>query len=409
MKDYLNFFTKNKRIVSFGLSLTFFSSFGQTFLISLYVPALIKEFGLTNSSFGMVYGGVTILSSITLAYVGKHIDRRSLRNYTLTAVLLLLISCLVIAFSFNIIVVLIGLWGLRFTGQSWFSHISQASMSKMFERSRGKALSLSVMGYPLGEAIFPVIIAFLIGSIGWRKSMIVNASFIGLILLPFIFFALNKKEFKENPPGNSEEKEKDDFSRRKLFKDFSFYILSFNATILPALVTGLFFYQVQLANEKGWSTDWLAACFIAYAGGRTLSSFLSGKLIDNHSAVNLLPFHLIPFLLGLLALTFFRHPFVAPFYLLLTGISMGINSPLKSSLLAEVYGTKYLGSIRSLLSMIAVIGTAVSPVVFGLLLDRGIGFDFIAGLSATLVLLVILVNFSVNQSLGYQKSSAVMS
>ena len=34
------------RIVISGFLLTFFSSFGQTFLISLYVPGIMKDFGL---------------------------------------------------------------------------------------------------------------------------------------------------------------------------------------------------------------------------------------------------------------------------------------------------------------------------------------------------------------------------
>ncbi len=36
-------------------------------------------------------------------------------------------------------------------------------MSRYYEENRGKALSLSLLGYSIGEAVFPVTIGFVIG------------------------------------------------------------------------------------------------------------------------------------------------------------------------------------------------------------------------------------------------------
>ncbi|MGM0567975.1 MAG: MFS transporter [Elusimicrobiota bacterium] len=370
MIEYLRFLMGNKRLISFGFSMTFFSSFGQTFLISLYVPHLIKEFNLNNSSFGFIYSAATICSSIALIYLGKYIDHKSLRNYTLASAALLIFSCLLTAFSMNIIFIFAGLLGLRLSGQGLFSHISKTSISKKFSKARGKALSLSVLGYSFGEGIFPLVISSLIAILGWRGSMAASSVFIALFLIPFIFFALNKNEFKAQPKLNREKKGKNNFSRKELFREQGFYILALNTVILPALITGLFFYQMTLAAEKGWARGWLPACFLAYAAGRTIFSLLSGKLIDKFTAAKLLPLYLIPFLIGLLALVFASHPLVAPFYLALTGISMGMGSTIKSAIAAEAYGTRNLGSIMSLLAMFMVFGTAVTPVLFGFLLDR---------------------------------------
>lgn len=81
--DYLRFFLGNKRLISFGFILTFFSSFGQTFLLSLYVPKILNEFELTNSFFGGLYAFATVGSSLILVYVGKLIDRTNLKTYTI--------------------------------------------------------------------------------------------------------------------------------------------------------------------------------------------------------------------------------------------------------------------------------------------------------------------------------------
>ena len=49
---------------------------------------------------------------------------------------------------------------------------------------------------------------------------------------------------------------------------------------------------------------------------------------------------------------------------------------------AEVYGTRHLGAIRSMATAIMVFGTAVSPVLFGRLLDLGVSIEAIAWMGA---------------------------
>jgi hypothetical protein len=77
---YLRFFLTHPRVLSFGVLLTLFSSFGQTFLISIFVPRLLIEFRLNTAQFGAIYAGATLASAASLpllrASVGSgHIAR----------------------------------------------------------------------------------------------------------------------------------------------------------------------------------------------------------------------------------------------------------------------------------------------------------------------------------------------
>lgn len=393
--DYVRFFLNNKRLISFGFFLTFFSSFGQTFLISLYVPDIITSFQLNNSSFGVLYGAATIISSLTLAYVGKFVDYWNLRSYSVSAVVLLIASCLLISFSFNLLVLFIGFWGLRLAGQGLLSHISSTSISKFFTETRGKALSLSVLGYSIGEGFFSIAVGALIGVIGWRNSMLLNAAFIGLILLPFIVIALNKQEFRSPSRDVPRGQGTPDFSRSQLLRDKGFYVVALNSFILPFIITGLFFYQRALADEKGWSVALISVSFVGYAAGRTIFSLISGRLVDRYSALSLFPFYLIPFIAGLLALTMSNAPVIAPLYLALTGVSMGLGSTIKAAVLAELYGTGNLGSVKSLFATLMVSSTAISPALFGFLLDHGLGFRGIVIISICLASIASGISFRV--------------
>lgn len=95
--NYLHFAFKEKRILSFGLSLTFFSSFGQTFLISLFVPYFLKEFDLSNASFGTIYSAATLASAGLMPYLGQWIDRIHLQKYSLMVACSLLVASVMAA------------------------------------------------------------------------------------------------------------------------------------------------------------------------------------------------------------------------------------------------------------------------------------------------------------------------
>lgn len=132
----------------------------------------------------------------------------------------------------------------------------------------------------------------------------------------------------------------------------------------------------------------MAASITAYAAAAFLSSVLSGPLIDRFSAMRLFPFVLLPLSIGLLVLGVFSHPATALIYWFLVGLSGGMSSPVSSSLYAESYGTRSLGTVRSLFTFVMIVSTAMGPLVYSILLDLGLSFSQIhLG-----VILVILMN-----------------
>lgn len=388
--DYLKFFNDNKRLISFGFMLTFFSSFGQTFLLSLVVPKIVQDFGFSNSTFGALYAIATVGSSFLLMYAGRLIDHTGLRKYSLYSAFLLMISCLVMAVSMNMIMIFLGLLGLRFAGQGLLSHISSTTISKHFEQSRGKALSMTSLGYSSGEGFFPLLMSVIISYAGWRNALLTNSVAVAVVLIPFIWFSLSKSP-AENDGGVSQ-KQGGVFSRKRLLQDRQFYLLALNAVILPFLVTGLIFYQSSLAAFKGWELEWLSFCFLGFAIGRTIFSLISGQFIDKYTAVNLLPVYLLPMLAGIILLVMIDHPYTGFIYLLLTGVSIGSGSTIKAAAIAELYGTQNLGGIRSVFSTLMVLGTALSPLLFGFLLDHGFSFSHLLIFSIATLLFVSLVS-----------------
>lgn len=99
-----------------------------------------------------------------------------------------------------------------------------------------------------------------------------------------------------------------------------------------------------------------------------------------------MPFYLLPLGTALLVLSSTADPLAAAGFMALAGITAGISAIIVAAVWAELYGTRHLGAIRSLSVSVTVLATALSPGLFGWLLDRQGSFDGIAMGSAAGVL-----------------------
>jgi hypothetical protein len=63
--------------------MTFCSSFGQTFFLGIFNPLIREDLNLSHSEFGGIYSIATLVSSLTIIWLGKKIDDFKLRNFAL--------------------------------------------------------------------------------------------------------------------------------------------------------------------------------------------------------------------------------------------------------------------------------------------------------------------------------------
>jgi MFS family permease len=74
-------------------------------------------------------------------------------------------------------------------------------------------------------------------------------------------------------------------------------------------------------------------------------------------------------------------------FLGLVGISNGLANVLGSSTWAEIYGVKFIGSIKALTTAFMVFSTAFGTAVFGLLIDVGYSIENIALIAGVYILI----------------------
>ena len=391
------------KVILFGFIFTFFSSFGQSFFLGLFNNSIRNELSITHGQFGSIYASATLLSSFVLIWVGKKIDDINISKFAFFVILLLSFSSFFFSTISSLSLLFIAIFLMRFSGQGMMSHTATTTVSRYFTKSRGKALSTIWFGLSTAEFILPVFVIFLLSLYDW-KIIWISISLLVLLILPITSIILVK-----NLNFNSRETEQKkgsknlnikNWKRIEVIKDYRFYIICANMLAMPWIATGTFVYQSFILNSKNWGPYIIAQSFMAYSVLSVITLIISGILIDKFTSRKLIIYMNIPLLISVFVIMYFNHHFTAFIFLGLIGISNGFANVLGSSTWAEIYGVKYIGSIKALTTALMVFATAFGTALFGFLIDNGYKIEEIALISAIYISLSLILLFLIRGKLN---------
>ena len=397
----------NKKVLLFGFIFTFFSSFGQSFFLGLFNPSIRNELNISHGQFGTIYAAATICSSLVLVWFGKKIDEFKLLNYSIIVIGILFFSSIIFSFISNIYLLAIGIFLMRFSGQGLMSHTSSTTISRYFNKRRGRALSGIWFGLSSAEFILPVLIIFLLTIYPWQTIW----NFISItiiIILPLVIIYTVKNINLDSRESLLSEKNKKiidikSWKRSEVIRDKKFYIISLNMIAMPWIATGVFIYQSFIAESKLWDIYVIPKSFMIYSISSILTLIFSGYLVDKFTSRRLILYVNIPLLIGLFILYFLKEPIYAYLFFGLMGISNGLANVLGSSLWAEIYGVRFIGGIKALTTALMVFSTAFGTAFFGFLIDRGFSIEDIFMISSIYVSISLFLLFVIKSSIQPSK------
>lgn len=380
MLAYLSLLRRHPELLGFGVLLTFSSSLGQTFFISVFGAEIRGDFGLSHGDFGAVYSIATLLSAGTLLWAGKLVDRVPLERFTLVVVAGLALATGLLALAPNALILGVAIYGLRLAGQGLCTHTSITAMARSFDGARGRAISIATLGLPVGEMAFPPLGVAAI-TLGWRLGWGLFALALLGGLLPLLIWLLRRafRRMERSPAagdgdGGAADSERS-WSRMEVLRDPRFYLLMPGMLASSVVITGLFFHQVHIVESKGWSLIVFASAFTGYAIASVTSALVIGWLIDRFSARVVVKLLLPVLIAGCLMLASFDAALVIWPMMITLGFAQGGHASTQAALWAELYGTAEIGSIRSLTAALGVFGSALSPVTLGWLFDFGMSVE----------------------------------
>ena len=382
-----NFFLHDPKLLMYGFLIIFFASYGQTFFIALFNDDIKKLYNLSDGEFGMVYAVSTTLSSILLINFAKLIDFVDLRIYSFVVTLGLLAPCLAIYFlPENIFFLFTIIFALRFFGQGAMSHAGITSMTRYFGSDRGKAISFGNLGGMFGVMFLPIIVVYLSKYFNFKQIWMLSSLSI-ILFLPILYFTLSNQKERQIKFRESNKNDNKIWTTLQVIKDKRFLIFLPLTVSFSFIGTGLMFHQIFIFTQKGWTIEMLGTGFIFLGAFSIIGLLLGGPLIDMMNPRKAIKYLLLPIFLAIFILFFFENFYFLIIYMSLYGLNLGISAPFIGSLWAELFGLESIGTVKALFHAVSVLASALSPVVFGYLIDWGFGIGAICIISIAMIII----------------------
>lgn len=340
----------------------------------MFAEQFRAEFGLSHGDFGSIYMLGTLASAITLVFIGKIVDFYSVRSVATFVILGLSLACAAMASVSGVATLVLAIYLLRLAGQGMMSHTAMTAMGRWFAAERGRAVAVTSAGHQIGEAIFPFIVLVLLAGSDWRVVWWGCAAATLLLALPLIRTCFVQDR---TPLGTAQTKSEvgRQWTRAQVLRDPWFW-LACSGVLAPGFIgTSVWFHHKHLLEIKQWDASVLVIGFTMMSVVSVAMSLVAGQMVDRFRAYRLLPLILIPLSAGCLLLSVASQPNLLLLFMLMLGICYGLYSAIFGAVWSEVYGTRHLGSIRSVVFAGMVLASALGPGITGWLIDIGVGFE----------------------------------
>lgn len=363
---------------------------GQTMGMAVFTDTFLEVLGLTRTQLASAYFFGTVTSALLLPRAGRYYDRLGARTMIVGSSVVLglvvlyisvvdkisgalvgLTSLPLVWISFPLI--LLGYFGVRVSGQGVLTSASRNVLLVWFERRRGFVSGLRGIFVSLSFSIAPLVIAWMILTLGWRGALWAMAIIVGGLFasLALIFLRDDPETCGTHADGkplaDGEEVSKATGADRTIEetrRNPVFWIYSAPLAMHGLFGTAVTFHVVSIFEEAGRTSTEAFAYFLPQAVVALSVNLLVSWLSDSRPLKPFLILMLCLFLAGAYGLLNLDTAW--GYWLLVVGFGGGggLWGVMTNLSFIRFFGRKALGEISGLNASFMVFGSAVGPLLF---------------------------------------------
>jgi MFS family permease len=347
-------------------------------VLPLVLGPVHVEFGW---DFAQAAAGVTIfgiIASLLAPVFGGLADRFGVRPVAIGS---LLAFALVFA-SFYLLPGSLGGWylfwavlgvvGIGSTPVTW-----SRAVSMWFSKNRGLALGIMLLGTSLSALIVPQIAQAAIARFGWRAAFPATALLPLLVAIPLALLWFREPRPEERPAGVADATGRlTGLTIGEALRGYRFWVLLASILVIALAYGGAHIHMAQIVGLHGFSPAVAASVLGVVALGILAGRIIVGLLFDRFWAPGVAaPAMLLPAVACFLLMG--TAPNLPQVMLggFLLGFAAGAESDVIAFLAARYFGMAHYGKIYGALYMPFGIGSAISPIVYGMVRDRTGTYD----------------------------------
>lgn len=391
---------------------------GQTMGMAVFADTFIAELGLTRTELSTAYLFGTVGSALFLTRAGRWYDLYGARVMLVAAPVVLGATLCFISvvdllgarlsrfFGVELAwvtfpLILLGYFGVRFSGQGILTSASRNVLLVWFSKRRGLVSGVRGVFVSLGFSIAPLLLVLLIGTLGWRGALWAMAGGVGIgFALLALLTVRDRPEVCGLLADGRLEHEDDALGTRyaapdktlgQARRDPVFWMYAASLSMHALFGTAVTFHIAAIFAEVGRSREEAFAYFLPQAVVSVIVNLCASAAADYVRLKPFLVMMLLCFLIG--AWGAINLHSAEGYWMLVFGFGAGggLWGVLSNLAFIRHYGALHLGEISGLNTAVTVLASAIGPVAFSVANDYFDTFDAAAyGCMIGLVLLLIM-------------------
>jgi len=390
-------------VLTAGLGLSFGYAPIIVYSLGIILKPLVEEFHASRGHISLAFALANVAQAIATPRVGKWADRFGARRVILFATLvfgLLLIASLVQFTSLGHLYLFYVLLGAVGTGAAPVPY--GKVVSNWFDKRRGLALGLTMVGFGIGVIAMPFLTQRLVAIVGWRGAYAFIGSMVLFVSIPVLslFLKESPEQLGLRPDGEtatrltaSESQNRAGVDWYNAWHDHAFWKIIAAFFLVGASVHGCVLHLAPMLTDRGIPAERAALAVSLLGGAVLIGRIASGYSLDRFFAPRVAAFFFGAAALGILLLwsgVSGSAVFTAAF---LVGLGMGAEVDVIAYLTSRYFGLHSFGEIYGYVFGGYALAGALGPWLMGLGFDRSGSYRAVlAGfLVATLLAAVVIM------------------
>ena len=400
----------------FVLGACFFSLFLSTGArngFGVFILPMTDEFDWSRGTISLALAIGWLANGVSQPFIGRLYDRFGGRSI-MSVSLLVLGCCTILLSQTNSIWFLIVVFGFVMSIASGGASMVtiHGILSKWFYRKRGIVLSISTAGASAGSLVLIPFTSYLILLVEWRAAWLVLGLLVLTLALPLVLLLIRDDPAEMGevadgdavpPPRKTGERRPstirtgplDVDSWRESYRSQPIWQLTAAYFVCGMTTAIISVHYVPFAVERGLSPSVAALAFGMMSGLNVLGVIAVGIVSDKVGRKYLLG--AVYGVRGLAYVMLILGPgsFGLWGFALIAGFSWIATAPLTSSLTADIYGLRAIGTLNGMTNFAHQMGGALSIYMAGVLYDRLGAYDVPFAIAGALLAGASLVSFSI--------------
>lgn len=369
---------------------------------SVFIKPLSQDLHSNRASISFAFTLANLMTSISSPLVGRLADRFGARRLILIATTIfasILISAPLLSGKLWSFYLFYGLLGFVGSAPAPIPYVKV--ISRWFDRHRGLALGLTMIGIGSGAIVIPAFAQRLIAMLGWRSTYMVIGTLVLVVSVPIVAFFLKEspEEMGLLPDGApvarnvaQEQNSKEGISWREARRSATFWLMVSAVFLIGASVHGCVLHLAPLLSDRGLSPQRVALAITVLGSALMIGRVASGYLLDRFFAPRVAMCIFGAAAIGIVLLRTAagtRLVFLAVF---LIGLGMGAEVDIIAYLTSRYFGLRAFGEIYGYAFASYTLAGALGPWLMGLGFDRSgsygsilVGFLLAASLATVLM------------------------